>query len=84
MSTRRWWVSDKEPLTVAKQCVLASVNRSTVYLPSIVLLPDAEELLLLELIDKEYTDIHFMAAVKSCTICVTRVTRSTGNGFSGL
>ena len=31
MSTRRWWVSDKEPLTVAKQCVLASVNRSTVY-----------------------------------------------------
>ncbi len=55
MSTRRWWVSDKEPLSIAKQCVLASVNRSTVYLPSIVLFPDAEELLLLELIDKEYT-----------------------------
>ena len=31
----------------------STVNRSTVYLPSIVLLPDAEELLLLELIDKE-------------------------------
>ena len=64
MSTRRWWVSDKEPLTVAKQCVLASVNRSTVYLPSIVLLPDAEELLLLELIDKEYTRHPFYGSRK--------------------
>lgn len=31
MSVRRWWVSDKEPLPVAKQCVLVSVNRSTIY-----------------------------------------------------
>jgi len=50
MSMRRWWISDKEALPVAKQCTLASVNRSTVYLPSIVLFPDVEELHLLELI----------------------------------
>jgi transposase InsO family protein len=44
MSMRRCWISDKEPLPVAKQCALASVNRSTVILPSIVLFPVAEEL----------------------------------------
>ena len=31
MTTRRSWVNDKEPLPVSKQCVLASINRSTVY-----------------------------------------------------
>ena len=55
MSMRRRWVNDKEPLPVSKQCALASVNRSTVYLPFIVLFPDAGEFLLLDLIDKEYT-----------------------------
>lgn len=64
MSVRRWWVSDKEPLPVAKQCALASVNRSTVYLPSIVLFPDAEELRLLELIDQEYTRHPFYGTRK--------------------
>ena len=64
MSMRRWWVSDKEPLPVAKQCALASVNRSTVYLPSIVLFPDAEELRLLELIDQEYTRHPFYGTRK--------------------
>ena len=64
MSMRRCWVSDKEPLRVAKQCLFASVNRSTVYLPSIVLFPDAGELLLLELIDKEYTKHPFYGSRK--------------------
>ena len=64
MSVRRWWVSDKEPLPVAKQCVLVSVNRSTIYLPSIVLFPDAEDLQLLELIDKEYTKHPFYGSRK--------------------
>ena len=64
MTTRRWWISDKEPLPVAKQCALASVNRSTVYLPPIVLFPDAEELQLLELIDKEYTRHPFYGSRK--------------------
>ena len=61
---RRWWISDKEPLPVAKQCALASVNRSTVYLPSIVLFPDAKELRLLELIDQEYTRHPFYGSRK--------------------
>lgn len=64
MSTRRRWISDKDPLPVAKQCALASVNRSTVYLPSIVLFPAAEELQLLELIDKEYTRHPFYGSRK--------------------
>ena len=64
MSMRRWWISDKEPLPVAKQCALASVNRSTVYLPSIVLFPDAKELRLLELIDQEYTRHPFYGSRK--------------------
>lgn len=64
MSVRRWWVSDKEPLPLAKQCVLVSVNRSTIYLPSIVLFPDAEDLQLLELIDKEYTKHPFYGSRK--------------------
>ena len=64
MSTRRRWVNDKEALPVSKQCVLASVNRSTVYLPSIVLFHDAVELLLLELIDKEYTRHPFYGSRK--------------------
>jgi putative transposase len=64
MSMRRWWISDKEPLPVAKQCVLACVNRSTVYLPSIGLFPDAEELRLLELIDQEYTRHPFYGTRK--------------------
>ena len=64
MSKRRQWISDNEPLPVAKQCALASVNRSTVYLPSIVLFPVAEELLLLELIDQEYTRHPFYGSRK--------------------
>jgi putative transposase len=64
MSTRKRWISDKEPVPVTKQCALASVNRSTVYLPSIVSFPAAAELQLLELIDKEYTRHPFYGSRK--------------------
>ena len=64
MSKRRQWISDNEPLPVAKQCALASVNRSTVYLPSIVLFSDIEELQMLEMIDKEYTRRPFYGSRK--------------------
>ena len=64
MSTRRRWISDKESLPVAKQCALASVNRSTVYFPSFVSFPAAEELELLDLIDKEYTRHPFYGSRK--------------------
>ncbi len=84
MSTRKRWISDKEPVPVAKQCALASVNRSTVYLPSIVSFPAAAKQQLLELIDKEYTRHPFYGSRKICTISANKVTRSTGNGFSGL
>ena len=55
MNVRRNWIHHKEPLTVAEQCELASDNSSTLYLPSIVLIPDAEEPQLVELIHKKYT-----------------------------
>ncbi len=64
MSTRKRWISDKEPVPVTKQCALASVNRSTVSLPSIVSFPAAAELQLLELIDKEYTRHPFYGSRK--------------------
>ena len=49
MITRRWLVSDKEPLSVAMLCALAFFNLSTVYfLPPIVLFPDTEEMQLLK------------------------------------
>ena len=65
MSTRRWWVSDKEPLSIARAmrtCVCQSFDG--IFLPSIVLFPDAEKLPLLELIDKEYTRHPFYGSRK--------------------
>jgi putative transposase len=55
MKTRRGWISEKDPLPVAKQCLLASTNRSPFYVEPSKVFPDAEELHLLDLIDKEYT-----------------------------
>ena len=42
-------------MSVVRQCELASVNRSTVYVRSLALEVDNEELVLCRLIDEEYT-----------------------------
>jgi putative transposase len=52
---RKQWVSTNEPLTLARQCELTGINRSTVYAPHMAAKPDERELTLLALIDAKYT-----------------------------
>jgi len=51
-------------LAVTRQCELAGVARSTVYAPLLVAVPDELELLLLTLIDAEYTRHPFYGSRK--------------------
>ncbi len=55
MTERRAWIDAKDPLPIATQCLLAGTNRTTFYVKPASKGTDAEELKLLELIDKEYT-----------------------------
>lgn len=55
MKARRTWISENDPLPIARQCVLAGTNRSTFYVLPANIIPDEEDTRLLELIDKEYT-----------------------------
>ena len=55
MTSRNAWIDANDPLPIATQCELAGTSRSTFYATSRNMTPDAEELILLELIDKEYT-----------------------------
>jgi len=64
MKTRRSWISEKDTLTVARQCTLAGTNRSTFYVLPGTVLPDAEEQRLRDLIDKEYTRHPFYGSRK--------------------
>ena len=61
---RKPWVSILEPLALIRQCELASVARSTVYAPRPVAKPDEQELVLLALIDAEYTRHPFYGSRK--------------------
>ena len=51
-------------MPVIRQCALAGVTRSTVYAPLLVAGPDEEELLILALIDAEYTRHPFYGSRK--------------------
>ena len=53
-----------EPLALTRQCELTGTNRSTLYVPQIRASPDAQELMLLELIDAEYTRHPFYGSRK--------------------
>ena len=55
MSTRREWIARDEALAVSRQCALAGVSRSWVYGASASAAVDALDLLLLGLIDEQYT-----------------------------
>ena len=57
---RKHWVGRSEPLALTRQCELTGGVRSTVYAPKIVALPDEPELILLKLIDAEYTRHPFL------------------------
>jgi putative transposase len=51
-------------LAISRQCALAGVNRSTFYVPLLGDMPDEEELLILALIDAEYTRHPFYGSRK--------------------
>ena len=61
---RRSWISIFEPLAITRQCALAGVTRSTVYARRTVSEPDEYELLLLAVIDSEYTRHPFYGSRK--------------------
>ena len=54
LSQRQSWVSVDDELSVVAQCQLAGIARSTVYVGKVEEV-DAFELLLLRLLDEEYT-----------------------------
>lgn len=64
VDARRPWVSHDDPLALTRQCELAGVARSTVYAPRLVATPDEQELVLLALIDAEYTRHPFYGSRK--------------------
>jgi len=61
---RKHWVGSSEPLALTRQCELTGVARSTVYAPRLVAPPGAPELMLLGLIDAEYTRHPFYGSRK--------------------
>lgn len=64
LTDRKHWIDKESPLAVSQQCELAGVARSTVYAPHLAATPDAEELVLLALIDEEYTRHPFYGSRK--------------------
>ena len=57
-------VDPRNPLPLSKQCELAGVIRSTIYAQHLDAEPDREELILLEIIDAEYTRHPFYGSRK--------------------
>ena len=55
MTTRKYWVNTGEPLSLARQCWLSGVARSSVYMQRHSKATSQEEQLLLDEIDAEYT-----------------------------
>ena len=74
VAVRTGWVSPHEPLTLTRQCALTGVTRSTLYAPHPAATPDEQELILLGLIDAEYTRHPFYGSRK-----ITVYLRSRGH-----
>jgi putative transposase len=83
VSTRRSWLErDATSVPVSRQCVLAGVSRSWVYAQRAAGgVVDEEELLLLRLIDVQYTRRPFCGGW-SC-IWANKAIPSTASGCSG-
>ena len=64
VEARKYWISAGDPLSLTRQCELAGVARSTVYVSRPVAKPDEQELALLALIDAEYTRHPFFGSRK--------------------
>ncbi|MEP6889893.1 MAG: hypothetical protein ABI955_04255 [Nitrospirota bacterium] len=81
VAARTGWVSPHEPLTLTRQCALTGVTRSTIYAPHPVATPDEQELILLGLIDAEYTRHPFYGSpARFGSTCVGSGTRSIASG----
>lgn len=61
---RRQWVDPRGSLPLSRQCELAGVTRSTVYMHHLPASPDEQELALLREIDAEYTRHPFYGSRK--------------------
>ncbi|NTW54965.1 MAG: IS3 family transposase, partial [Chlorobaculum sp.] len=55
MKLRKRWISDQEPLPVSTQCQLVEVSRASYYGKSEPYSPSNDDLLLMRLINEEYT-----------------------------
>jgi len=64
VETRKHWVSVLNSLALTRQCELAGVARSAVYASRPVAKPDEQELVLLALVDAEYTRHPFFGSRK--------------------
>jgi len=64
VDTRKLWVNANEPMALTRQCELAGVARSTAYVPCPTETVDEHELMLLSLIDEEYTRHPFFGSRK--------------------
>lgn len=60
MKTRRHWIGSNEPIPITRQCALAGTNRSTFCQKANVFRMDAEEKVLLDLIEST-SGIHSKA-----------------------
>lgn len=61
---RKQWICRDDALALARQCALAGVARSTVYIADVVTRPSELELILLAEIDAEYTRHPFFGSRK--------------------
>jgi putative transposase len=61
---RKQWICRDDALALARQCDLAGVARSAVYISDVVTLPSELELILLAEIDAEYTRHPFFGSRK--------------------
>lgn len=64
LADRKHWIDKEAPLALSRQCELAGVARSTVYTTHLAVLPDTDEIMLLALIDEEYTRHPFYGSRK--------------------
>jgi len=65
---RLGWIERDPKLSLARQCELAGVSRSTVYRPRVTAPPDEDDLTLCALIDEEYTQHPFYGSRRMVVI----------------
>jgi putative transposase len=76
MISRQGWIERPGALPVVRQCELAGVSRSTVYLAAQPAPVDEEDLRLLALIDEEYTRRPFYGSRRMVVFLARRMGRA--------